>query len=238
MFPKVDQVQESQDYGAFFLASEQTGIGGSHPGSLGGTTDLAYMRVHEFEDAMFEDEIAYYAHYMGRWTVCGQQVLVFFHEVNHGCYVFFVWNVCVQERDISCDQEGIVWEGGSFSTRLKKCFVFLTCDGRLLTRSWMKWVMQAERWLVGPSHPETIGQRGQPDLRILGSPEKRGVRVFLGGSKNSQMALSIMCLECIYSMIVHVVGLQVSGLYVLRSCRQVWILARQSLLFIMQIAVP
>ena len=52
------------------------------------------------------------------------------------------------------------------------------------------------------------------------------------------MALSIMCLECIYSMIVHVVGLQVSGLYVLRSCSQVWILARQSLLFIMQMPAP
>ena len=47
--------------------------------------------------------------------------------------------------------------GGSFSTRLKKCFVSLACDGRLLTRSWMKWVMQAERWSVGPSHPEIIG---------------------------------------------------------------------------------
>ena len=54
------------------------------------------MRVHEFEGAMFEDEIEYYAHYMGWWAVCGQQVLVFFHEVNHGCYAFFVWNVCVQ----------------------------------------------------------------------------------------------------------------------------------------------
>ena len=38
---------------------------GSHPGSHGGTQDLMYMRVHEFEGAMFEDEIEYYAHYMG-----------------------------------------------------------------------------------------------------------------------------------------------------------------------------
>ena len=30
-----------------------------------------YMRVHEFEGAMFEDEIEYYAHYMGWWAVCG-----------------------------------------------------------------------------------------------------------------------------------------------------------------------
>ena len=28
------------------------------------------MHVHEFEDAMFEDEIEYDGHYMGRWTVC------------------------------------------------------------------------------------------------------------------------------------------------------------------------
>ena len=31
--------------------------------------------------------------------------------------------------------------GGSFSMRLSKCFVSLTCDGRLLARAWMKWVM-------------------------------------------------------------------------------------------------
>ena len=30
--------------------------------------------------------------------------------------------------------------GGSFSMRLRKCFVSLTCDRRLLARSWMKWV--------------------------------------------------------------------------------------------------
>ena len=48
--------------------------------------------------------------------------------------------------------------------------------------------------------------------------------------------------QCIYSMRVHVsltialVGLQVSGLYVLWSCRCVWILARQSLVFIMQMS--
>ena len=31
--------------------------------------------------------------------------------------------------------------GGSFLMRLRKCFVSLTCDGRLLARGWMKWVM-------------------------------------------------------------------------------------------------
>ena len=49
---------------------------------------------------------------------------------------------------------------GSFSIRLRKCFVSLMCDGGLLARGWMKWVMYAERWSVGPSHPETIGWRG------------------------------------------------------------------------------
>ena len=44
---------------------------GSHPGSHEGTKDLVYTRVHEFEGAIFEDEIPYDTHYMGRWTVCG-----------------------------------------------------------------------------------------------------------------------------------------------------------------------
>ena len=56
-FPKVDQVEEIQDYGTFLLAYEQVGIGGSHPSSHGDATDLVYMHVHEFESAMFEDEI-------------------------------------------------------------------------------------------------------------------------------------------------------------------------------------
>ena len=80
------------------------------------------MRVHEFEGAMFEDEIEYYAHYMGWWAVCGQQVLVFFHEVNHGCYAFFVWNVCVWECNIICDQEGIGWKGWEFFNEAEKIF--------------------------------------------------------------------------------------------------------------------
>ena len=31
--------------------------------------------------------------------------------------------------------------GGSFSLRLRKCFVPLMYDGRLLPRSWMEWVI-------------------------------------------------------------------------------------------------
>ena len=94
-FPKVDQVEESQDYGAFLLAHEQVGIGESHTSSHEGAKDLVYIRAHEFEIVMLEDEIEHGAHYVRRWTVCGQQVPVFFHEVNHGCYAFFVWDVCV-----------------------------------------------------------------------------------------------------------------------------------------------
>ena len=51
------------------------------------------------------------------------------------------------------------------------------------------------------------------------------MQVFLGGSKISIVALSIMCLECIHPMRVHAslaiafVGLSVSGLYVLGSYR-------------------
>ena len=55
----------------FFLAHEYVGIRGSHPSSHGGAKDLVYMCVREFAGAMFEDEIEYDAHYMGRWTICG-----------------------------------------------------------------------------------------------------------------------------------------------------------------------
>ena len=65
-FPKLDQVEKSQDYGAFFLAHEYVGITGSHPSSHGGAKDLVYMRVHEFEGAMFEDQIEYHTHYIGQ----------------------------------------------------------------------------------------------------------------------------------------------------------------------------
>ena len=46
----------------------ECGIGRNHPSSHGGTQDLVYMRVHD-EGAMFEDEIEYYAHYIGWWVV-------------------------------------------------------------------------------------------------------------------------------------------------------------------------
>ena len=162
-FQKQIKWGESQDYGAFFFSHEQIGIGKNHSSSHGGTQDLVYMRVHD-EGAMFEDEIEYYAHYIGWWAVCGQQVLVFFHEVNHCCYAFFVWNVGYRDVTSAVTKMALGGRGGTFSMRLRNCFVSLTCDGRLLDRGWIKWVTQAERWSVGPSHLEKIGRRGQPGL--------------------------------------------------------------------------
>ena len=58
------------------------------------------------------------------------------------------------------------------------------------------------------------------------------MRVFLEGSKNSMVAFSLMCSECIYcmrvwaSLAIALVGLWMSVLYVLWSCRFVWILER------------
>ena len=34
--------------------------------------DFVYIRVHEFEGAVFEDEIKYDVHYMGSWPVSGK----------------------------------------------------------------------------------------------------------------------------------------------------------------------
>ena len=64
-------------------------------------------------------------------------MLVFFHEVNHRCYALKMWNVCVSS---AVTKEALGGRGGSFSMKLRKCFVSLTCDGRFLTRGWMKWV--------------------------------------------------------------------------------------------------
>ena len=35
----------------------------------------------------------------------------------------------------------LVGRGGSFSIRLRKCFVSLMCDGRILAGGWIKWVI-------------------------------------------------------------------------------------------------
>ena len=34
--------------------------------------DFVYIRVHEFEGAVCEDEIKYDVHYMGSWPVSGK----------------------------------------------------------------------------------------------------------------------------------------------------------------------
>ena len=43
----------------------------------------------------------------------------------------------------------------------------LVCDGRLLVRGWMKWVIYNEKRLVEPSNPEPIGRREKFELYIL-----------------------------------------------------------------------
>ena len=192
------------------------------------------MRVHEFEGAMFEDEIKYYAHYLGWWTICGQ-VFVFFQGVIHGCYAF-LWNVCVQGRDIAVTKRALGSRAGTFLMRLRKCFVFDVL------------------WEVASQRPNEMGDVGREMVSWTITCRKNSVekaawlvnfgqpigQVFLGGNKNPLLTLSIICWQCIYFMIVHVSltvalgGLQVSGLYVFLSCRCVWILVRQSLVFIMK----
>ena len=71
----------------------------------------------------------------------------------HECHQGFELRVRAQENNEIISNE-TSW----------KCCVSLMCDGRLLARDWMKWVIKAERWSVGPSHPEAIGRRGQPGL--------------------------------------------------------------------------
>ena len=46
--------------------------------------------------------------YMVRWAVCEWEVFVFIHEMNDGLFTIIMWKVCVQELNISCDQECIV----------------------------------------------------------------------------------------------------------------------------------
>ena len=61
--------------------------------------------------------------------------------MNHGCYAFFVWNVCDRYVTLVGTKGALGGWGESFSMRLSKCFVSLMCDGRLLVRGWMKCVI-------------------------------------------------------------------------------------------------
>ena len=132
-------------------------------------------------------------------------------------------------RDVKSDvtKTALGGSGGSFSIRLRKRLVSLMREWRLLARRWVKWVSQA----VVPSNPKTRGE-GSLDCEFWEAHRREVLQVFLGDSKNSLATLSIMCLEYIYSMRVHVsftialVGLQVSGLFVFWSSRRVWILVR------------
>ena len=53
----------------FILAHELIGIGRGHPSTHECTEDLMYMCVHEFESAVFEDEIKIDVYYVGWWAV-------------------------------------------------------------------------------------------------------------------------------------------------------------------------
>ena len=52
-----------------FILFVTIGIGRGHPSTHGCTEDLMYMCVHEFESAVFEDEIKIDVYYVGWWAV-------------------------------------------------------------------------------------------------------------------------------------------------------------------------
>ena len=68
-------------------------------------------------------------------------MFVFSHEVQHGFYTFFVRNVVYRDVTSAVTKRTLGARGGSCSMRLRKCFVSLMCDGKLLAKGWMKWVM-------------------------------------------------------------------------------------------------
>ena len=93
-------------------------------------------------------------------------MFVFSHEVQHSTTSISSLCGMFVYRDVTSavTKRALGGRGGNCSMRLRKCFVSLMRDGKLLAKGWMKWVMSAERWLVGPSHSDTIGWRGQPGL--------------------------------------------------------------------------
>ena len=56
--------------------------------------------------------------------------------MSSSCGMFVYWDVTS-----AVTKRALGGRGGSFSVSLRRCFVSLTCDGRLLARGWMKWVM-------------------------------------------------------------------------------------------------
>ena len=66
---------------------------------------LVPMEVQKFEGAVIENEIKYDVHYMVWWTVCGKQMLVFFHEMNHGFYALLISCVCLLIRAKICTKD-------------------------------------------------------------------------------------------------------------------------------------
>ena len=120
-FAKVNWMKECQDDSTLFFAYEKIGIEGSHPFSYGGAKDLVDVCVNEIEGAMFKNEIQDCVNYMGRWAACGQEMLLFLHEMNDGCYAIIMLNYCIQGCDISCDQ-CIGWEWWKIFSEVEEIF--------------------------------------------------------------------------------------------------------------------
>ena len=84
--------------------------------------------------------------------------------------------------------------------RLTKYFVSLMCDGRLLARGQMKWVIQDERMSVGPSHPETIGRRRLFGFSIFGNPQKK-VSIYSQQAVEIQRLSSLLFVGNVYCVV-------------------------------------
>ena len=53
---------------------------------------------------------------------------------------FSCWMFVYRDVTPAVTKRALGGRGWSFSMRLRKCFVSLMCDGKLLARGWMKWV--------------------------------------------------------------------------------------------------
>ena len=68
-------------------------------------------------------------------------MLVFLHEVKHYFYTFSCGMLVYRDVTSAVTKRALSGKGESCSMRLRKFFVYLMCDGRLLARGWMKCLM-------------------------------------------------------------------------------------------------
>ena len=73
-------------------------------------------------------------------------------------------------------KSALVGRGRSFFNKTEEMLLSLMCNGRLLARGWIKRVIQDNKLLVGPSHSETTGLRGQFGLCFLVNHRKEVCR--------------------------------------------------------------